>query len=190
MIFGIDGRDVFGALVAAFWVSEWVINARRRPGPQDRMEDRGSGRWLSVAFPLAWIGAVALLSVHQAAFGTTTTLTVGVAVMVAGQILRWLSIAILGRFFTTYVAIRSDHHVVESGPYRFVRHPSYTGILVIHVGAALCFGNALSAIALLVPVWLALGNRMRIEEAALAEALGPAYREYMARTKRLVPGIY
>jgi protein-S-isoprenylcysteine O-methyltransferase len=190
MIFGIDARDVFGALVAVFWVTEWAFNAWMRPGARDRMEDRGSGRWLAVAFPLAWIGAFALVHVPQAAFGTAATLNAGIAVMVVGQIVRWWSIATLGRFFTTYVAIRSGHRVVQSGPYRFVRHPSYTGILLIHLGAALCFGNALSVVALLVPVWWGLANRMRIEEAALAEAFGAEYREYMARTKRLLPGLY
>jgi protein-S-isoprenylcysteine O-methyltransferase len=110
--------------------------------------------------------------------------------MVVGQLLRWWSMATLGRLFTVYVAIRDGHHVVQSGPYRYIRHPSYTAILLVHLGAALCFGNALSAIALLVPVALALGYRMQVEEAALVEALGPSYREYMTRTKRLVPGLY
>lgn len=189
-IFGIDARDVFGALVAIFWGSEWLFTARLRPERQDRDEDHGSGRWLAVAFPVAWVSALALVSVHQANFGTAATFISGLAVMIAGQIMRWWSIAALGRFFTIYVAIRTRHRLVQSGPYRFVRHPSYTAILLVHVGAALCFGNAMSAAALLLPVWFALDNRMRIEEAALTAALGSEYREYMARTKRLLPKVY
>jgi len=189
-IFGFDARSVFGALVGLFWISEWLLFARLQPGREDRHADRGSGRWIAVAFPLAWAGAWALLYVHQADFGSFTTTRVGLVFMVMGQLLRWWSMATLGRLFTVYVAIRDNHHVVQSGPYRYIRHPSYTAILLFHLGAALCLGNALSAVALLVPVGLALGNRMRVEEAALAEALGPPYREYMTRTKRLVPGVY
>jgi protein-S-isoprenylcysteine O-methyltransferase len=189
-ILGIDARDIFWALVGVFWISEWLFNAWLRPGREDRMEDHGSGGWLVLAFPLAWGSAVALHGVREAAFGTAATFGAGLAVMLAGQILRWWSIATLGRFFTTYVAIRSGHRLIETGPYRLVRHPSYTAILLVHIGAALCIGNALSAIALIVPVWLALANRIRVEERALVEGLGPEYREYMARTKRLVPGVY
>jgi len=189
-VFGFDPRSVFDALVILFWVSEWLLFARLQPGREDRHADGGSGRWIAVAFPLAWAGAWALLHVHQADFGSFTTTRVGLVLMVMGQLLRWWSMATLGRLFTVYVAIRDNHHVVDSGPYRYIRHPSYTAILLVHLGAALCLGNALSAVALLVPVSLALGNRMRVEEAALSEALGPAYREYMTRTKRLVPGLY
>ncbi|MGH8217041.1 MAG: methyltransferase family protein [Steroidobacteraceae bacterium] len=189
-LFGLDARNVFAALVVVFWASEWAFNAWMRPGRGDRLEDHGSGPWLAVAFPTAWLSAWALVHVHRADFSTPATFGIGLAVMVGGQIVRWWSIATLGRFFTTYVAIRSGHRLVQAGPYRFVRHPSYTGILIIHVGAALCFGNLLSVLALLLPVWFALGNRMRVEEAALAQALGAEYREYMARTKRLVPGLY
>lgn len=187
---GIDAHQVFHALIALFWGSEWLLFARLRPGRQDRFEDRGSGRWLAVAFPLAWVGALSLVSVRQADFGTPAILRAGLAVMVAGQLLRWWSMATLGRLFTVYVAIRTEHRLVQSGPYRLVRHPSYSAILLVHLGAALCFGNALSAIALLVPVGLALLNRIRVEEEVLSEALGPAYRDYVARTKRLVPGLY
>ena len=189
-IFGFDARDVFGALVGLFWVSEWLLFARLLPGRGDRNEDRGSGHWFAVAFPLAWGSALALVHAHQAVFGNSSIFGAGLALMALGQLLRWWSIATLGRLFTVYVAIRDGHRVVESGPYRYVRHPSYSAILLFHLGAALCFGNALSAIALLVPVSLAIGNRMRVEEAALVNGLGPAYREYMTRTKRLVPGLY
>jgi protein-S-isoprenylcysteine O-methyltransferase Ste14 len=189
-IFGFDARDLFGALIALFWVSEWLLFARLQPGREDRNADRGSGRWLAVAFPLAWASAFALVHVRQADFGGEATFRAGLALLVMGQVLRWWSMATLGRLFTVYVAIRDGHRVVQSGPYRLIRHPSYTAILLVHLGAALCLGNALSAVALLVPVSLALGYRMRVEEAALIEALGPEYSEYMTRTKRLVPGLY
>lgn len=189
-LLGIAGRQVFIALIILYWGSEWLLSLRMRAGRGDRIEDRGSLRWISIAFPLAWVGAIVLGGVRPATYGTVATFSAGLAVMVVGQILRWWSMATLGRLFTINVAIRSGHHVIESGPYRYVRHPSYSAILLVHIGAALCFGNALSGIALLVPVAASLAYRMRVEEQLLCAALGTAYQQYMARTKRLVPGLY
>jgi len=189
-ILGIDARNVYGVLLAVFWGFEWILSPRLRAGSEDRIEDRGSSRWLYIGFPLAWAGAYALLGIRGAAFGTAATFRAGLLLMVCGQIPRWWSIATLGRFFTINVAIRTGHRVVETGPYRFVRHPSYSALLLFHIGAALCLGNALSFAALLIPVVAALGNRIQVEEAVLCAAFGSAYLEYMARTRRLVPGLY
>jgi protein-S-isoprenylcysteine O-methyltransferase Ste14 len=189
-LLGFDAHYVFGVFCAIFWGCEWLLAPRLTARSQDRIEDQGSYRWFAIGFPLAWIGAFALLNVPGMAFGTIATFRVGLLLMLAGQLLRWWSIATLGRFFTINVAIRAGHRLVESGPYRYVRHPSYSAILLFHIGAGLCFGNALSFLALLVPVVAAIGNRVRIEEKVLCAALGPTYREYMARTRRLIPGLY
>jgi protein-S-isoprenylcysteine O-methyltransferase len=189
-ILGFDARNLYRALFVLFWGFEWLLAPRLLARGEDRIEDRGSRRWLAICFPLAWVAAIALLMVRDAAFGTVVTFRVGLLLMVAGQLLRWWSMATLGRFFTINVAIRSGHRLVESGPYRYVRHPSYSAILLFHLGAALCLGNALSLVALLVPVAAALGYRIHVEEEVLRTALDSTYLEYMSRTKRLVPGLY
>ncbi len=117
-------------------------------------------------------------------------LVCGICVFVIGLVLRLYSILYLGRFFTINVAIATDHRLIDSGPYRFVRHPSYTGALMLFLGLGLGMGNWLSLVVITVPVFAAFWWRMRIEETALAEALGEPYRIYMKRTKRLIPVIY
>jgi protein-S-isoprenylcysteine O-methyltransferase len=114
----------------------------------------------------------------------------GVAVFAAGIALRWLAILSLGRFFTVNVAIASDHQLVERGPYRWVRHPSYTGALLAFLGLGLCLNNWASLAALMLPVSVVFLWRMRIEEAALLATFGGRYRDYMRRTRRLIPFIY
>jgi len=79
---------------------------------------------------------------------------------------------------------------VDSGPYRYVRHPTYTGALLTFVGLGFCFGNWLTLLFLTLPIIGAFLWRIRIEERALTEALGEDYRAYMRRTKRLIPGVY
>src|SRR6267142_5070783 len=116
--------------------------------------------------------------------------SVGVVLFVAGLMLRWWAIITLGRFFTVDVTIEIDHELVERGPFRTVRHPSYTGVMLAFVGFALSLCNWTALLVILVPIGAAFIHRMNVEEDALSRALGARYAEYMKRTKRLVPFIY
>ena len=115
---------------------------------------------------------------------------VGFFVFVFGLVLRWYSIGYLGKFFTVDVAIHSGHRVIESGPYRFIRHPSYTGALLAFLGLGLSMGNWCSVAIFILPTLLAFLLRIKVEERALSEAMGEQYRSYQRRTKRLIPLIY
>ena len=186
-----EAKVAFVALFAIYWVSEILIGRRMRAGRQDRTDDRGSLWLLAIVFPVSWWAAIAIIwAVPQASVRSSAAFTAGLFIMFAGQLLRWWSIATLGRLFTINVAIRDGHQLVDSGPYHYVRHPSYTAILLFCLGAGLCFCNVLSLVALLVPTTLGLLNRIRIEEDVLQSGLGDTYRHYMIRTKRLVPGLY
>lgn len=114
----------------------------------------------------------------------------GFCIYVLGFILRFYSIFYLGRFFTTSVTIAADHRIVDTGPYRFIRHPSYTGIFMLYLGICLCIGNWLTTLIMIVPIFCAFVYRMKVEEGALHEALGQPYADYMKRTKRLIPMVY
>ncbi|MGZ5504624.1 MAG: methyltransferase family protein, partial [Chthoniobacterales bacterium] len=92
--------------------------------------------------------------------------------------------------FTVNVAIAQDHKVIETGPYRYIRHPSYTGVLVAFVGYGLSLGNWAALLALLLPIFVAFLYRMHVEEQTLIDALGERYAAYCRRTKRLVPFVY
>lgn len=180
----------FAILFIVFWTSESVIASRSRALSADRTDDRGSLRIITIVFPLAWWTGIALIHVPYAKFGGARVLDVGLIVMAGGQLLRWWSIAVLGRLFTVTVSIREDHRLIDRGPYRVLRHPAYTALLLVQVGAGLCFGNALTLLALTVPVAAALLYRMHVEEDVLVHELGPSYLEYMGRTRRLIPLIY
>jgi protein-S-isoprenylcysteine O-methyltransferase Ste14 len=107
-----------------------------------------------------------------------------------GLPLRWASIVILGRFFTVDVAIHQGHTVVERGPYRYVRHPSYTGILIAFLGVGVYCGNWVSLLIVIVPITLAFSRRIRTEELALLRDLGSEYARYRSRTAKLIPGVF
>ena len=88
------------------------------------------------------------------------------------------------------VAIAGDHRLIDRGPYRLIRHPSYAGALLALAGFGLAMGSVPALAALLVPTLAAYHYRITVEEAALLHGLGAAYADYMRRTWRLIPGLY
>lgn len=174
-------------------VSELALALKKRANADtSQVQDAGSLRWL-------WIVVVSSVTlafycrvwIPQADMGFGPVLEwPGVVLFAAGLALRWYAIVHLGRFFTVNVAIAADHRLNDTGPYRFVRHPSYTGALIAFLGIGLCLANWVSLAFLTLPILAVFVRRMRIEEAALLRAFGDGYRSYMNRTKRLIPAVY
>jgi protein-S-isoprenylcysteine O-methyltransferase len=180
-------------MLGAFYaLSEFVLAIARRSRSPDRSRDRNSLAILWIVICVAIICAIFAASLYPTAtFPHRHRLYfVGVCLFVAGLLLRWYSIAHLGRFFTVDVAIARQHTVVDSGPYRLIRHPSYSGALLAFVGIGLCLGNWLSLLIIILPVLGAFLWRIHVEEAALCDALGEKYLAYTRRTKRLIPLVY
>ncbi len=111
-------------------------------------------------------------------------------VMLSGLALRWYSALLLGKYFTFDVAIHGGQTLIEAGPYRFVRHPSYGGALLTLFGFGLALGNWAGLVASLSCLGSAYAYRIPVEEAALTAALGEAYERYVRRTRRLVPFVF
>jgi protein-S-isoprenylcysteine O-methyltransferase Ste14 len=114
----------------------------------------------------------------------------GVVIGWLGLLLRWWSFVSLGKYFTVVVKTSEDQPVVERGPYRVLRHPSYTGLLLAFAGGGLMLGNWISAVGAVSVVLIALIYRLRIEERALNAALGDRYREFAAGRARLIPYLW
>jgi protein-S-isoprenylcysteine O-methyltransferase Ste14 len=114
----------------------------------------------------------------------------GVVIGWAGALLRWWSFVTLGRYFTVVVQTSADQPVIDRGPYRVLRHPSYTGLILMFAGVGLMIGNWVSAAGAVILILIALIHRLRIEERALNAALGDRYREFAASRARLVPYVW
>ena len=122
--------------------------------------------------------------------GEVWPVVAGIALIAAGLALRIWSIATLGRFFEYQIQVQSGHRVVTGGPYRYVRHPSYTGIALVLAGIALACDDVWSLAAVAVLGGAGLWVRIRAEERQLTEALGADYERFAAGRKRLVPGVW
>jgi protein-S-isoprenylcysteine O-methyltransferase Ste14 len=152
-------------------------------------ESRSFGTQLVTGAVLATVAAWLITPLAIPGDGWAALL-VGLPMMWIGVAIRLWAVIALGRFFRLTVVLQPDHRVVTEGPYRFVRHPSYTGMLLVLVGFGIALGNFLSiAICIAIPL---NSVRLRIanEETALNDALGDEYRAYSAQTKRLIPGVW
>jgi protein-S-isoprenylcysteine O-methyltransferase Ste14 len=182
----------WGAL--ASWILPEVIAWRvKRSTDSSQARDRGSLNLIAI---LWWIGIAMGISLSlllpQAAISwkRTSLFFIGICLMLLGVALRWYSAAILGKYFTFDVAIQSGQILIEAGPYRYIRHPSYSGALLTLLGFGLALGNWMGLAAALSCLGFAYAYRIPVEEAALASALGETYKQYVGRTWRLVPFLF
>ena len=113
----------------------------------------------------------------------------GLFLFFAGSLLRLAAVFVLGRRFSGLVAIQPDHQLKTDGLYRYVRHPSYAGLIASMIGLVLIFRSAIGLIFVIL-LFLFLVSRMNDEERFLEAHFGEEYRDYRLKTRRLVPLIY
>jgi protein-S-isoprenylcysteine O-methyltransferase Ste14 len=111
-------------------------------------------------------------------------------VLIFALALRWAAVLTLGKSFSSNVAIRESQTVYKQGLYRWMRHPSYTGLLLCFVAVGLHSRNWVSMLIVMVPTTAVLLRRIRVEEATLRRHFGEEYVEYSRHTSRLIPGVY
>jgi protein-S-isoprenylcysteine O-methyltransferase Ste14 len=182
-------RLVFGISLAAFAVGELSqqVKWRRGASPTDV---RGE-----LVFRVIFFAGVLMLPLARALAPEAVLEGAGVFVLGAligwlGLLLRWWSFATLGKYFTTVVKTSSDQVVIERGPYRILRHPSYTGLLAAFVGCGLMLGNWVGATASFLLILVGLIYRLLREEHAMIDSLGDAYADYAMDRARLVPFVW
>ena len=170
--------ELFGAIL--------IPRIRGRGGSVRVRRDRGS-KFL-ILFTV-WVSVTVALAFGYGGLGVLPDWVFypGIVLMWLGVLLRQWAIAVLGRFFSTSVRIVENHHVVEKGPYRLVRHPSYSGLLITFIGIALAVQSWAALIVLLGFFTISFGYRIKVEEKMLLSELGDNYANYMKRTKRIIP---
>jgi protein-S-isoprenylcysteine O-methyltransferase Ste14 len=144
------------------------------------------GMWIALflAFPLAFVRAWWFSSRAQ-----LPLFAVGVFLIFLGSLLRRYCWRTLGQYFTGDVRARPDQPVIRTGPYRLVRHPSYTAGMMMFIGIGLALGSWFSFALLTIATIATYGYRVVIEERALLDTIGEPYRSYMKEKKRFVPYI-
>jgi len=153
--------------------------------------DRHSAKLWDLANALELLGMVlGLLGIGRIHTASNVIGPIGLGVLIGGIAIRWVAVYTLGKFFTGLVMIKTNHQLVRTGIYKYLRHPAYTGTLLAHLGLGLAFSNWYTLLISTVPYFLVVSYRMRVEERALASAFGAEYTTYCKTSRRLIPGVY
>jgi protein-S-isoprenylcysteine O-methyltransferase Ste14 len=181
--------NTFPILVIVVFVTDYIIprlTAAKSDKPIEK-SDRGSYIMISAA---ALIAIALGVSIRVSNIGTASGLFqwLGLIVMVAGLFFREWALIKLGRFFSRTVQIEAGHKIIREGPYRWIRHPAYTGMILVDTGFVMAIGTWLGAMLTMIIITGSVMYRIAVEERTLLRAFGNEYREYMTQTWKLFPG--
>lgn len=119
-----------------------------------------------------------------------TYFVIGVLLVIIGLIVRINAIRTLKQHFTYNVIKIKDHQLIDTGWYKYIRHPGYLAQLIIFLGIATSMANWLAVLGMIVPVLAGFLYRIHVEEKFMQDQMGQKYLDYKRRTKRLLPWIY
>ena len=186
-------ENVLWISYVAWFVMEWWVISRDRRRFSGRTADRGSFFGFFICIPLALIIAFSAAFRHpewRIAFGQPVLSWIGIAMIWAGMAFRFWAVQTLGAFFRTSVVVQDGHQLVTAGPYRWLRHPAYTGALLTVTGLGLALGNWVSLAAMAILPTVAIAWRMHVEEQALSEQFGEAYKEFRESRSAVLPCVW
>ena len=153
------------------------------PGP---VRERLTLRLFMLAGTLMVAGSVVEFFVRQMSLNWWT-FTAGWLCALASLVIRRKAIAALGKFWSLHVEIRENHQFVQTGPFRWVRHPTYFSMILELLGLGLIMNAAYTLVVVGVIFVPTLAFRLKCEEAALVEKFGDAYQSYQRNTPALFP---
>ncbi len=182
-------------LISTIWVAFeiWLVIRDNSRGKGKTALDKGT-RYFNFIAITAGITTAAILNGFSKFFfpggRTNTVFFMGIAIMLIGMALRFWSVFTLGASFRTTIETHKDQKVVSHGPYKLVRHPSYSGSILMCCGYGIALQNWLSLLIAVILPLVALLYRIHVEEAALVSSFGSDYIEYQKRTKKLIPWVW
>ncbi len=181
------------AITYFIWISsEVILNRVARSGKKDKKSaDKHSELliWLAI---IVCIFLSSFISVRYSSVILDSNLIryIGLVVIYLGIIVRFIAIRQLGKYFTVDVTIREDHQLMQSGLYKYIRHPSYLGDCLSLIGLGFTMNNWYGLLTAFLPVFLTFVYRMNVEEKVLIGKFGKQYEDYKLTTRRLFPFIY
>ena len=176
-----------------FTLSGFIINFVRGEKKKNIQytKDKKSLTWFRILVP---IGLVASEVFYFSEFGLISNsilfVIIGCVLIIFGFVVRWFAVLSLGKKFNVSLSIIKKHKLKTDGIYKYIRHPSYTGLLIYYLGLSIIMQNIFSIILLVIFPIIAVINRIKIEENMLFEYFRDEYQIYKQKTKKLFPFIY
>jgi protein-S-isoprenylcysteine O-methyltransferase Ste14 len=175
-----------------WFISEIALNRLFRSKNLDKKDlDKGSTRmiWRIVGIANTLTIIFAIFTKFQISHSSFIPY-LGLFIIILGMLIRISSIIYLGRFFTVDVTIHGNHRIIQTGIYKFIRHPSYLGAIISFIGYGISLNNWFSLIIISIMFTGAMIYRINIEEKVLIKSFGIEYSNYMKKTYRLIPWLY
>ena len=188
-----NNEAIIFQIVLTLWllseiVGTMIIPRIRRGGNVIKRRDRFSGLYILFTVFLAVIISFYFAGASMAML-PGWVFSLGIFLIILGIIIRQWSMIILGKYFSAVIGTHEGQKVIEKGPYKYIRHPSYTGALIIFIGLGLSLQSGAAVLTLILLFIIAYGYRISVEEKTLITELGEPYIEYKNRTKKLIPYI-
>ena len=180
-----------GIVIDAYVRKEEFWESKQRD--ENYQEERGDRSFWPIALgimaafflsPIEYL-YFAIIQIH-----TLWTEAISVGLVILGSILFVWARRTLGRHYSGHVSVKKEQKLVQSGPYRIIRHPAYAGYLFMALGLALGYSSLLGFVSTLLILLPAAVYRIRVEDRLLAEHFGTQFEEYVRKKKRLLPGIW
>jgi protein-S-isoprenylcysteine O-methyltransferase len=186
-----DSVDAFFSLTCVLWFAYEVYLIVSHKGKTKDEKTKGNRLFLFLFFVAIVVG-INFAYVPFSSFPDFRSgyILIGTAIIWLGIILRYWAIRTLGKFFTTVIGMQKGHRLVKGGPYRYIRHPSYTGALITVFGFGIALRNLIGLILMMAIVLFIYKTRIDYEEKVLTSNFGKEYKEYAKNTKRLIPWVY
>lgn len=176
-----------------FTLSGFLINFVRGEKPKNIQlkSETKSLFWFRVLVPF---GLIASLFIYFLKFGTYAEnnffAVTGSFFVILGFVIRWIAVLSLGSRFNVSLSIVKNHTLKTDGIYKFIRHPSYTGLLIYYFGLSVMMQNIFCNLVLIIFPLIAVLNRVRREEKMLKNYFGIEYEQYCSNSKKLFPFIF
>jgi protein-S-isoprenylcysteine O-methyltransferase Ste14 len=174
----------------ASWIlSEVYLNRFARSGNIEKQRKDNGSEWMLWLSAIGSVTLASIISIYSSASITSneTLFYLPPIIMVAGIIFRFAAVRQLGKFFTVDVVLQKDHQLIQTGLYKYVRHPSYTGALITFTGFGLSLNHWISFVLVFSSAIISFNIRMNLEENALISLFGDTYRDYKNRTWKVLP---
>lgn len=184
----IAGANLIGGLWIA-WTAYWLVASRA--AKQDRRQESALSRALHIvplmiAAWLLWAPRVPGVLGGRFLPDAPATFWIGFAIVVLGLGFTVWARVVLGRNWSGIVTVKQDHELITAGPYHWVRHPIYTGLLLAFAGSAIARGEWRGVLAFVI-VFAGLWRKLKLEERWMIETFGDAYRRYREKVRALIP---
>jgi len=179
--------------ISIFWVAFEIFLSRKKRSPgENKKHDNSSLKvlWITLVFSISLGIFISRFNMGRIEIQSPLIHYFGLLLIISGLIMRWIAILQLKEFFTVTVSIHKNHKVVDTGIYKYIRHPAYFGSLLSFLGLGFALQNWLTIIVIFLPIFAALSYRIYIEEKVLSEQFGEEYSNYASRTQKLIPWIF